>query len=582
MRLMPVNLTEDDLRIVAHYAKTYHWNDLNFLADLYALILLNGKGLPTVERVTKLATVVAELLKQPPQTTEVLLLQRRALLSKLMDSLPLAFYRSQPETQGKPLEVVRLVLDHYFSLSLKTQKATCLVCPLYKDCAFGHKYATQVAEISWVVDPEWKTLLHEDCPHQPELEQVNLLAAALEEEERLFEENALELAATNIAEGHFQDHSAPDTALYRIVRNLNFIQRHPADEHSATTPDSLKIGPGPANFPGYYEYASQAVNLVPDYSVHGGGGVYGDSHLGLQYRGAVDAVDKLTAKQLALFDMAQRLGTTLAKKGHGKFQPSTAPTGHNTVERLSSAAQLRRQVPSEHIRSDQEHMARIASNQVLYRQPQEPHKKRCLWYLILDTSASMTSRVTSDGNSVWGQCARATLALIFTQAICKLAKQEDGMVWLRPFALGVGDMRFAQTKVQFTQLEQYLASLSFDGGGTDLASAIRTATEDVAQHTSEIRKAQLLVLTDCGTDKYSLIQPITNLLAGGTRFAVLNCLEFTEEEEQSAKRRRRGGANAVNRQIWETVAYLRQTAERYFQVSSGADFVKELTNLVIT
>lgn len=574
MRLIRVRLTDQDIQLLKHWATQFNWGDLAFLADLYALILLHGKGIPTSERVARIAAHLATQSTLPEATLKVLLEQRRVLLQQLASSLPLNHYWNEPSLRGRPMEVVEAVLFYYFRLGVKLQAAACLRCTLLACCAFGQRYGQEVTDIGWVRDKDWRLLLNADCPSYPEVEQLNWLADTVEEEQRLLREHAVTLASskiTNIGDIKMEFTGDGDgyNALQTYLAKSNVVPPQQDGSLEQKTLDPLSVSPVQV------EYAGPAVQLVADNETHVGLGAYSDSGQGLLYKGAVGMVDRLTAAQLPLFALAHKLGETLTKRGKGKFRPTTAPSSTHNVERATSVTHLRRMLPSEIARSDDEHFMRVAKGQVLFREAQEPTQKRSLWYVVLDTSASMVSPVSRVARSVWGACSRATLAVIFVQAIARLAEQERGLLWLRVFASGVGPLRLLQKPEDYKPFFTYLAGLSFDGSGTDLAGAFRAVKQDIQSHHAEIRKAQVLVITDCGTRKTTLVEPITALKEAKIPFAVLNCLDFVQASPTTP-----GGGE--HRNLCRTIGYLRQEADHYFQVSATADYVEELSKLVIT
>ena len=115
----------------------------------------------------------------------------------------------------------------------------------------------------------------------------------------------------------------------------------------------------------------------------------------------------------------------------------------------------------------------------------------------------------------------ALLASSFGLAIARLVKAEQGIMFLRVFEGTTGPLIEAREAAEFDMIERFLVRCAYNGRSTDIPGALETAVADIHTARTELRQAEILLITDCGcrispgwvsTFKHKLGSTVLNVL----------------------------------------------------------------------
>ena len=146
----------------------------DFVLDVYSLIVLDGSGIPSEKRQDVLTKKLGAKLSSGLSAR--IIIRKRVQTLRQISRLP--YFKALCALKDKPKSCERL-LRKFAIIGKLNRRAECMSCVYYSSCAFGQQYATSVTNISKVIDPNYKTSVHPNCPSLPELDKTNAINEAI-------------------------------------------------------------------------------------------------------------------------------------------------------------------------------------------------------------------------------------------------------------------------------------------------------------------------------------------------------------------------------------------------------------------
>lgn len=550
MRIVRVKLDSE----VSDYLKTlcvrFAFNDLPFIEDLYALALTKGGGLPDEARMTKLVEAYAKINEMNKLVVKMLLAKRRQVL-KDMAANPL-FQHLTKKKKVHPREVTEQMLGFYFELYRRVRQSQCMTCSLLSNCEFGSTYGNKVTSVHAVVDPDYEKKVNPACPEKPTMDMNAQVAAAQAAMQQMAQNPAqIELAAKS------------DPAAKGLANGIEASMANAEAAQNAAPQDPEEdLDSIPKSIEDAWEQEDTTCGIENMTSVPPGSTTtfYSTTFSSPSVLVDMNMVNKIRMHNFLLFELARKLSSKLTKAHKGKFKPTNEVTKTQKTQQIKSVSDVKRVLPREHAQDDAVFDRKLQQRQLSMRESQTDDQKRHLLYLVIDTSDSMSSCVGSTG--LWTVVSRALLAASFGLALIDLIESEHGIVFLRGFDGHVGPLQSAREPVEFTQMRKGLARCSFNGCSTNIVSALTTAVNDIKGAKSELRDAEILLITDCGDTISDAEVASMKTLMGST---VLNVMDVSSA---SSGMELRAGSQ------------LRQMADHYFKVDGRASTLDQLVSLV--
>jgi len=485
MRIIRVKPSNEVKKYIAVLAKRYGIKDSGLVADIYGLVRFKGRGLPTEERLTKMAEVLAKKINQPEMLVGLLLKKRLIALKNVIATPVFAGIISE---DLDPMDGVEKVLSIFTELHTKKQAYQCKGCKYNAQCGFAAKYANLVTDIAKVRDTDYKKEVHPDCPALPELDFVNSI-----EESRKFFDNLMDEESEPESELAKQSHQDQAKEL-QYFQNNQGLQENIIDleglggTDDSEKPDDLTLG-DIDEFEDFQEFAD----------LQSGGYARGNRASIYKFDGRYcisvcqSLVKDLSDADFAMFDIARKLDFLLDHHKKGKFRPTEElgrDKGQENVKKVSDAPKV---LPSEHVHDDEEFFTRLSKKSLMKRQEKNPEQKRALMYVLVDSSGSMFTGVTSK----LAFLSRFNTARVFTLALARRMKKENGIMYWRAFSDYPGHRFLMDSAQTYTEFGNRITKMSPIMGGTDIELCLKTAMDDIHAAKDNLSKAEILLITDC-------------------------------------------------------------------------------------
>lgn len=560
MRIIAVKLSKDTTDYIRVLSQRVLTKDFSFLEDLYALFTLKGNGIPDDAKCDAYAAHYSKALKQNLVVTRALVKKRRQLLKSLI--LTGMFSKWVKNSCGvNTLAFLEEFVTTNQRLNKKVQQAACLTCPLLADCQFGKQYGHQVTSINVVIDPDYSKKVHSQCPSLPAIGLTNELANAVNFTSKLSDpHNAAALAPKTVptmynpAIGDFDPHLSAEEAKqisageaaaqseeYAQDENLEVVDPDEFHEYHDSDDDGV-----------IYGFRSYTAGKTPGFR---NSSIYGTYNI---LDGKI--VDKLSMAQLVLYEIAMKLDSMLAKAKKGAFSDVEHLTQEKRQSKIKSVSDVTKVTSSQHALPDDVFDAKLAKKDLTKNQQQEREKKKQLLYLLVDVSGSMGSQVGS--NSIFGYISRASLTVAYCLAMCRRVKEDKGILFFRPFESSPGPFRSCRTDAEFDSLQRYISNSSFSGGGTNIPRAVETAIDDVLRAKDELRKAEILLITDAADNfRADEVKRIRNKMGS---LVVLNTFDVSGDNVYTVK----------------TVQDLSSLSDHYFKFDNSKSSLEKMVELV--
>lgn len=233
-----------------------------------------------------------------------------------------------------------------------------------------------------------------------------------------------------------------------------------------------------------------------------------------------DIVDKLTSAQLAIFQIARTIETKVKVSKGRKLEKSTDPTKAIDMVKMESVADVTKAPPSVNVLPDVLKQYRIGTSALQVRQNMQLQEKKQLFYVLLDSSGSMSGGLATNKN---GFLCRAHVASALSLAVIKKTIEEKGMMYFRFFAGSPDYLHKATNLHDLVDLSRQIGIGDFNGGSTSLQKALSAAFADIQKGKDTISKAEVLLITDgCASVEEGILKKEMK----GTK---LHVLEITEK-----------------------------------------------------
>lgn len=480
MRIFRIRLKPNVRKLLAEISREFSIEDTGFTEDVFCCIRNKGYGLPSDERIEAMATALSKAEQTMRPLALITLKKRRQVLRNLC-ALP--YFKSLCLAHAADPHVgVRRLLRAFAALSRKVRQAQCVACSLMSKCDFGKQYGQVVTDITKVVDPDYTVKVHEDCPSRPEIDNMNKLSALI-----AVMRNSMPVPNAQATREEIEEAAKK---LKEALKASGADGEGEEDDHVGTEEEELA----------FLDY--DAEDMANDYIPTGLGGSnradrgFDATNVGAHFaKVSEDLVDKLSNVDLVLYEIGLQLKAGLAKSSHKKFKPTSEVSEKSEVKNLKSTSDLASVAPAQQALDDDHFDARVAKRSLQVRKFQKQEEKKFLLYCLIDCSGSMRDTLGASAKG-WSIVSRGQVAATLSIALMQRVTEDGGMVFLRFFADGAGPMQVAKDAVGFKEVSDDIRNQDFNGGGTCLVTAIRTALDDIIGAKSEIRDAEILLITD--------------------------------------------------------------------------------------
>lgn len=479
MRLVRIKLKPDLRKLLGEISHELSIDDRGMTEDLFCLMRNKGSGLPTDDRIERMADVISQNTGKMRALILLSLRKRRYVLKQIIS---LNFFKALcMEHAANPSAGVRVLLQVFRDMSRKIRQAQCLTCQHRPQCDFGKQFGESVTDITKVIDPNYAKKVHNDCPHRPEIDQINQMA--------IFANQFAQVSPTNtgvVGKNAAQMQQEFEDAMKKLQEELD---KNPMSADEDASPDDLDPE----------EMAEDNVGIGLGGMTRGATPDYRTTHTGATFSLINQKlVNQMTAEKMVLFEIGHQLQEMLAKATKGKYKPVTVVNEKSKVENIKSMTEISSVSPAQHALPDDQFNARVAKRSLQVRKFEEPEEKKFLLYTLLDTSGSMIEALGARGALAdsWGLVTRGQIAATLAIALMSRVRDDGGIVFHRFFEDGPSPRMQARNKKQFEPLLKAISRADFNGGGTCIPSALNQAFEDITKAKDEIREAELLLITD--------------------------------------------------------------------------------------
>lgn len=456
-------------------------HDEHLVEDIFALIRLKGSGLPSAQRQEFL---IAELAKHTKsQLAASIFVKKRALMLKDLVKLP--YFASLTQLTDSVYATDKLITQ-FKKLGQKVRESQCMSCQFHKDCEFGKQYGSKVTNITKVIDPDFSKKTHPDCPNLPDMEFANTM------------NDATKLMASLYDPANQQQTEALINQLAKDVRNQKPYdpQMDPqAMSKAASSPSSGDIEADP-------KVGHTEDDFIPTTVSSSTRGTAYDAQFSADYyvKQHDQLIESLLQVGVEIFNIGRVLDSFLAQ-GDSKLLTDTKETSESRrSDLMREASDITKADKLQHALPNEVFDAKVAKKQLSVEREQKPQGKKHLLYLLIDASGSMRTQFLSNPNSIMS---RASLSSVLTIALMKKIAKEKGIVYIRYFTGSVSPLIEVRTPDDFTTAIKKIGNCNFDGGSTNIQTALKAASGDIAAATNEIRRSEILLITDCD-DRLSL------------------------------------------------------------------------------
>lgn len=486
--MMRLKLKESVETLLDEVCRGKRISDVDYVRDLYALMRLGGNGIPSEPVLTKIIDAYGNTYsdtKTGRLMVRIVLAKRRSLFNRLVKTAMFAHrVQTRKHLAETDLEVLERWLGTAFIIGQKRQVAVCTVCKLASSCKFfAYTSSIDVTVLTpmFTMDPEITKLIHADCPQKPKPDAASALEAVADTLDEIAQAgevagsvsqevpaNLMEMIGKAQQEATKQHYNMLGEIAADLENNFTGIDTNTEDSSNEPVID-FQNG-NSADFRASHTFTSgNPVQLV-----------------------SPDAINKISVTQLVILRLAMKLDSAVGKRlaTAKKTNEFTTRKKQSKMERVSDLPQVN---SAAHALPDDVLDARIAKRDLVRRHNEKPETKSQLIAIVLDASFSMRTFL---GGTVLGPVLRSTLAQCFTLAICRRACLDSGMIFFRTFSGSVTPIIEADSPDTFDNLMRVVASVSFDGGSTNIDHAMTTTLKDIDDAKGRLSEAELLLITD--------------------------------------------------------------------------------------
>lgn len=545
MRIIRIKLKPDVVELLGEIAQQYSITEVGFAEDIFCLVRLKGSGLPTDDRMRKMAAVIAK----NNQTSEALtLMSLRKRKHVLADLTKLTYFKALClDCAHAPHQAVARLLETFRQLTRKVQQAQCASCKLRSQCAFGQQFGDIVKDISRVPDADYARKVHADCPELPDIEQLNQFHTAVSNMQQLSSNSPQGVSAQSLAGQadaieqaiNAMDAETEETALDDPQEDGDLEEALDAEEDA----ENLQSFGGSAH--------------DRDLSNTSQGTATGQHFA----RVSEDFVKQLSVSQLALFDLGKQLASALGKATKDKYKPTVSIDDKQHNESMKSVSDVAQANASQYALSDEQFDAKVGKKTLQVRKFEEPEPKKFLLYGLLDVSYSMQDPI---GTTAYSMLTRGNVCSTLFASLLHRVKTDGGISFLRFFADRPGPMSAARNDQQFDHMIRRVVDQDYNGGGTNIPGALRQAVNDIIAAKDEIAKSEIIVVTD-GEDSFSDAEVAFFRDKMKTHKIVINVMDVNPAPMTGYRAQRNG---------------LKHFATKYLQIKPNSLTINSLVELV--
>lgn len=547
MRLIRLKLNTAVATRIGFVNRELKINDLHLVEDIYSLLRLKGNGLPTQKRVQFLVSALAKQPSQTPLSASIFVRKRAQTLSELV-KLPYFMSLSQ---LTDPVYATDKLLQNFHRLGNKVRESQCMSCTFRSKCEFGKQYGESTYDIKCVLDPDYSRTINPACPHIPEIDFANKMNEATKQLASLFDpanQEQTKALLTQLKKDAARQHSG-----------------NQVDTEAAENAEKLEEASSLNTAYSQQDDVSDEVKEKTDFvastvSSHSRGIAY-DATFSAEYY--VKMQDKLIETLLTtgteVFNIGRVLASLLSKHESKVKKDTTEQSETRRTDKMRTMGDIAKVEKLEHAMPSEIFDTKAAKKQLNVVREQKPSGKRHLLYLLIDASGSMRTQFHKNKNAIMS---RASLATVLSIALMKKIGQEKGILYLRYFAGSPGPLIEVRTPEEFAGAIKRMANCNYDGGSTNIQSALQMASRDIACAVNEIHKAEVLIITDCD-DSMSMTKPDLK----GTKLSILDVSGTTDSPAMLGY-----AAHASN--------VLKKVADAYYKADERCLDLKSIVSLI--
>jgi uncharacterized protein with von Willebrand factor type A (vWA) domain len=368
-------------------------------------------------------------------------------------------------------------------LGMKVRESQCSSCQFKTNCAFGQQYGEKIYDITKVVDPDYAKSVHPDCPHIPALDFVNTMNDATKTLASLFDPANQQTTQALMQQLKKDSARTGDPINTEASDNAEKIAEMEGGQFSSddnvTDPEENK-----------------AKDFVPTTVSSRGRGVGYDVGFTADYYVKMQdkMIETLLRTGVEIFDIGRTLASLLSKQETKLKKDTKEQSESRRTDQMRDMSDVAKAEKIEHAMPDEVFDAKTAKKRLNVNREQKPDGKKHLLYLLVDASGSMRTQFLKNPNAIMS---RASLASVLIISLMKKVDSEKGIIYLRYFAGSPGPLIEVRTPDDFKAAMKKIADCEFNGGGTAIGAALACASRDIAQSVGEIKKAEILIITDC-------------------------------------------------------------------------------------
>ena len=464
---------EEKIKITANSVRC----EADLALDIYALMRLRGHGVPSKNRIPVLVQHLHDKHGMRELHAKIFISKRVQLLRKVVRMGYFIALASLPD----PVEALETFLAKLFQLGAKVQQAQCTACQFRSKCQFGLDFSSTYTDITKVLDRDYKTKVHEDCPHMPEIELHNQLDEVIGTINNTTQQDPeeVETLASQATDSQYGSPKGEDEEMRKAVEAAQNAGNQPLNE------DDSEVPPG------------EEGNFVP--STHGGGSRNQGhaSFTGSYYvKTQENLIKKIEKAGFAVFEIG-RVMDKLLKAGLGtSFKPVPHQGQKTETENMKSLSDITKVEAHQNALPDEVHDAKLMKKELTIKQEKDPEERRQLLYVLIDHSGSMRTQYLKGAAD---RMTRAALTTALTIALSKKLQQDKAIMFVRFYAGSPMPLSKHVTDDQYKALMKKMRRADYNGGGTNIKNAVVAAVSDIktANKNEDLAKATILLITDC-------------------------------------------------------------------------------------
>lgn len=455
---------DDRMKTLLHgLSREYGFVDPDFGVDLYCLFRLRGDGLPDDDLVNKMADVVSKRLDKPRITVSLLIKKRVAVLSSLKATF---LFRSRMISgYDDPVQSVRDILDRFVQLNTLNRQSVCESCDLFNECDFGKTIGKQSISPKQIMNEALQKKVHDDCPDKPAFDSDALKQAA-----EMLRNMTNSKAGMNsqVASGVLSQQEAE-----AINKAAQQAESDALSDNFDANPD-----PDPDSEGAFGHGDSKGFNATQTHK---------------QFVKVDDSfVKRLTKSSIELWQIARKILKSIEKEGIN-YKPSVSPEDKRKNTTIKNSSDVTKIHSHQHAMPDEVFDKKLAEKSLTKRQNLEPETQKQLLFVLHDVSDSMNS-VLAWNPQISFSCASMSKSIIL--AFIEKIKADKGIFCYAPFEGNLGRIQRGDDDVSITRIESYVSKSASNGWGTDIQAALVGSMKFIAKQTDELKRAEILLLTD--------------------------------------------------------------------------------------